>query len=475
MPHPIHRAQPRLELIPQRFNLLAYYVFRSLLPILRRLRTRPWLPSGISRMETTNVEVLVELYQKFQAGKIRFLIAFRHPEVDDPLSMMYLLSRAVPKVARQRGISLQYPTHSYFLYDRGMTLWAGNWLGWLLSWLGGLAIHRGKLDRVSLRTARDLFANGKMPIAVAPEGATNGHSEIVSPLEPGVAQMSFWCVEDLLKANRTEEVLIVPVGIQYRYINPSWAKLDWLLSKLEADSGLPVQRSDRYDMESIEKVFYERLFSLGEHILSQMEQFYDRFNHQHPRVRAATLPQEPSAHPHQVLATRLETLLDRSLKAAEQYFSLESQGTVIERCRRIESAGWDDIYRTDLPDLHTLSPLQQGLADWIAEEASVRLLHMRLVESFVAVTATYVQEKPSFERFGETSLILFDLIARIKGDKNPRRPRLGWRQAQISVGEPISITERSSAYQTNRQAAKLAVNNLTQDLQIALEKIISSL
>ncbi|MDF5718724.1 MAG: 1-acyl-sn-glycerol-3-phosphate acyltransferase [Rhizonema sp. NSF051] len=475
MPHPIHRAQARLESIPQRFNLLAYYVFRSSLPILRRLRIRPWLPSGISRMETTNVEVLVELYQKFQAGKIRFLIAFRHPEVDDPLCMMYLLSRAVPKVARQRGISLQYPTHSYFLYDRGMTLWAGNWLGWLMSWLGGLAIHRGKLDRVSLRTARDLFANGKMPVAVAPEGATNGHSEIVSPLEPGVAQMSFWCVEDLVKAKRTEEVLIVPVGIQYSYINPRWAKLDWLLSKLEADSGLPVQRIDRYDMEFIEKVFYERLFSLGENILSQMEQFYDRFNHQHTRVPAATLTQVASAHPNQVLATRLETLLDRSLKAAEQYFGVEPQGTVIERCRRIESASWDDIYRTDLPDLDTLSPLQQGLADWIAEEASVRLLHMRLAESFVAVTATYVQEKPSFDRFAETSLILFDLIARIKGDKNPRRPRLGWRQAQMSVGEPISITERSSAYRTNRQAAKLAVNNLTRDLQMALEKTISSL
>jgi hypothetical protein len=472
LPHSIHRAQPRLEFIPQRFNLLAYYVFRSLLPILQRLRTRPWLPAGISRIETANVEVLVELYQKFQAGKIRFLIAFRHPEVDDPLCMMYLLSRAVPKVARQRGISLQYPTHSYFLYDRGMTLWAGKWLGWLFSWLGGLAIHRGKVDRVSLRAARDLFANAKMPISVAPEGATNGHSEIVSALEPGVAQMSFWCVEDLVKANRTEEVLIVPIGIRYRYINPRWAKLDWLLSKLEADSGLPVQRINCYEMVSVEKVFYERLFCLGEHVLSQMEQFYDRFNHQHPQVPASTVTQEPSAHPNQVLATRLETLLDRSLKAAEQYFNLEPQGTLIERCRRIESAGWDDIYRLNVSDLQTLSPLQQGLADWIAEEASLRLLHMRLVESFVAVTASYVQEKPTFERFAETSLILFDLIARIKGEKNPRRPRLGWRQARLTVGEPISITERWQTYQKNRQAARFAVNQLTRDLQLALEKMI---
>jgi len=49
---------------------------------------------------------------------------------------------------------------------------------------------------------------------------------------------------------------------------------------------------------------------------------------------------------------------------------------------------------------------------------------MRLVESFVAVTGTYVLE-PTFERFAETALLMFDMLARIKGDKLPHRPRLG--------------------------------------------------
>lgn len=461
MPHPIDRAQPRLEFIPQRFNLLVYYIVKALLPILRRFRLRPWLPAGIAQIETVNVETLVNLYQQFQSGKIRFLMAFRHAEVDDPLSMMYLLSKAVPKVARQQNISLQYPAHSYFLYDRGMTLWAGKWLGWMLSGLGGLSIYRGKrLDRVGLRTARDLFANGKLPISVAPEGGTNGHSEIVSPLEPGVAQLGFWCAEDLAKANRSESVLIVPLAIQYSYINPSWKKLNSLLSKLEADSGLSVQPIT----ESIEreKLFLERILRLGEHVLSQMEQFSDRFYHQ-----------TPTANPNQDIDTRLQAILNKGLQAAEQYFNLESEGTVIERCRRIESAGWEDIYRGDLPDLNNLSPLDRGLADWIAEEASLRMLHMRLAESFVAVTENYIKEKPTFERFAETSLILFDLICRIKGDKNPARPRLGWRKSRVTIGEPISVTERFSTYQKNRVGARLAVDDLKRDLQTALEKMIS--
>jgi 1-acyl-sn-glycerol-3-phosphate acyltransferase len=462
LPHPIERAQPRLEFIPQRFNLLVYYTVKALLPVLRRFRLRPWLPAGIAQIETVNVETLVNLYEKFQNGKIRFLMAFRHSEVDDPLSMMYLLSKAVPRVARQQNISLQYPAHSYFLYDRGMTLWAGNWLGWMLSGLGGLSIYRGKrLDRVGLRTARDLFANGKLPISVAPEGGTNGHSEIVSPLEPGVAQLGFWCAEDLAKANRSEEVLIVPIAIQYSYINPRWEKLDSLLSKLEADSGLPVQPIG----ESIEreKLFQERILRLGEHVLSQMEEFSDRFYHQ----------SKPTADSNQDIDTRLQAILNKGLQAAEQYFNLESEGTVIERCRRIESAGWEDIYRADLPDLNNLSPLHRGLADWIAEEASLRMLHMRLAESFVAVTANYVKEKPTFERFAETSLILFDLICRIKGDKNPARPRLGWRKSRVKIGEPISVTERFSSYQKNRVGARQGVDDLKQDLQTALEKMIS--
>ncbi len=136
MARTIHSTQPPLKFIPQRFNPFVLQITQWLLPVLLRFRTRPWLPAGIVHIEARNVEVLTELYQQFQAGKIRFLIAFRHPEVEDPLCMLYLLSRIVPRVARQQGIRLKYQVHSYFLYDRGMTLWAGDWLGRLFSWIG---------------------------------------------------------------------------------------------------------------------------------------------------------------------------------------------------------------------------------------------------------------------------------------------------------------------------------------------------
>ncbi|PLZ50190.1 1-acyl-sn-glycerol-3-phosphate acyltransferase [Fischerella thermalis] len=470
----MQHAQSRLEFIPQRFNPVVLRLAQWLLPILLRFRLRPWLPAGISRIQVKNAEILAELYQQFQAGKVRFLMAFRHPEVDDPLCMLYLLSRAVPRVARQQGIPLQYPIHSHFIYERGMLLWAGDWLGWFFSNLGGTPIRRGKrLDKLGIQNARNLFANAKMPIAVAPEGATNGHSGIVSPLEPGVAQFGFWCVEDLQKANRSEEVLIVPIALQYSYVKPPWAKLDWLLSKLEADCGLPVKTIGRSETANPEEIHYPRLLRLAEHLLTEMEGFYQRFYHQH--LAAIDHELEARGNANEILMARLHRLQDTALKVAEQYFKLQPQGNFIDRCRRLEEAGWSYIYREDVSDINALPPFQRGLADWVAAEAELRMRHMRLVETFIAVTGTYVKEKPTPERFAETALLIFDMIARTRNNtKLPGRPRLGWRQALITVGQPISVTERWAKSQSDRRAVRVGVTELTKELHQALEQLIKT-
>ncbi|MEY3402226.1 MAG: hypothetical protein RLZZ86_1841 [Cyanobacteriota bacterium] len=467
MPKSIHSTQPPLKFIPQCHNPLVVKIVSWFLPFILRVRTRPWLPAGIVNIQAKNAEALAKLYHEFQAGQVRFLIAFRHPEVEDPLSMSYLLSRIVPKVAREKGIKLKYPLHSYFIYDRGMTIWAGNWLGWLFSRLGGIPIRRGKrIDRMAINQARELFTTAEMPIAIAPEGGTNGHSSIVSPLEPGVAQLGFWCVEDLKKANREEQVFIIPIGIQYSYVNPPWKSIDWLLSKLELDSGLPVRKTSEIGQER-EEILYQRVVDLSEYLISEMEEFYRRFYHQElPEIITSEIPKN------EILITRLHRLMDTALKIAEQYFNIQPQGNFIDRCRRLEDAGWNYIYRDDIADIQSLSPFQRGLADWVAQEADLKMQHMRIAESFVAVTANYILEKPTPERFAETILLMFDMLSRIKDSTLPGRPRLGWKQAMISVGEAININERWENCQGNKQALRKGVSDLTQDLQTILEGLI---
>ena len=460
------RTQPKLNFIPPDFNPFILRCVHWSLPILRRFRIQPWLPAGIKEIEIVNGETVVELYQQFQIGKIRLILAFRHCEVDDPLSGLYLLSRGIPRIARQQGIALRPPIHSHFMYDRGMTIWAGDWLGWLFAKIGGVPVHRGKtLDWQAIKQIRELLVNGKFPLVVAPEGATNGHSEVVSPLEPGVAQLAFWGVEDLTKHDRVERVVVVPINIQYHYIDPQWSKLDRLLRDLEADCGLSPQAIEI--ASKTEELYYSRLLRLGEYLILEMEQFYSCFYHYHlPDLSQEATSQEEN------ITVRLERLLDVSLAAGESYFGLKKTGNIIERCRRLEEAGWNYIYRQEKSELKKLSPVQRGLADWIAAEAELRMLHMRLAESFVAVTGTYVREKPSFERFAETSLILFDAIARIKGTKNPRRPRLGWRKSTVTIGKPIDVSDRAIVYRQNRRGAKQAVTQLTQDLYTALKEMI---
>lgn len=465
---PPTRVKPRLNFIPPRYNPWVMRFGYMTLPLLLKVRLRRWLPANIWPVTCENPEKLVDCFRQFQAGKIRLMLAFRHSQVDDPLCLSYLFSRILPRVARSQGAPLQRPVHSYFMYDRGMPLWAGSWLGWFFARMGGIPVHRGRrLDLAALKAVRERLLNGQFPVTIAPEGATNGHGEVVSPLEPGAAQLAFWAVEDLKKAGRSEQMWLLPIGLRYVYPNPNWAALNRLLTQLEADVGLSTQSFDSPTTTPPE-AYYPRLLKLGQQLLTRMGQFYQRFYQGQFSVEPGSAD-EPS----QDIAQRLPRVLEEALEVGEHFFNLPSTGGIITRCRRLEEAGWSYIYREDIASLRQLPPLEQGLANWVAEEASLHMRHMRLVESFVAVSGYYVRKKPSFERFAETTLILFDLVERIKGTRVPRRPNLGRRHAVITIGDPIDVTQRWPDYAPSRRAAKVAVEALTADLQAAMESLIA--
>ena len=441
MPPNVIHAQPPLAFVPPELNAGVIRAAGVVMPLVMKAQT------SIAEIEATHPERLAELYRDFQSGKARFLIAFRHSTVHDPFPIWRLLSRIVPEAARERNIPLRNMTHTYFLYDRGVPLAAGPAVGWLLPRFGGISVQRGKLDRMSLKTARDKFANGDQPMTVAPEGATNGLNEVVSPLEPGVAQLSFWCLDDLRAKDRTEKVYIVPLGIQYHYIEEPWQAIDKVLSELEADCGISAEtNADRY----------ARLTRIGEHLLGVLEDYYRRFYRQ-------DLAEAPAD-----LGTRLQNLLEAALRTSEEYFSIQAKGSMTDRCRRIEQAGWDRIYREDLKG-QTLSAVQRGLADRVAEEADRRMWHMRIVEAFVAVSGSYIRENPTADRFAETTNLLYKTIQRLKGTPTFHPPALGRQRARLDVGEPILVDDRYAAYTASRQGARQAVADLTQTLQHALE------
>jgi len=268
------RAQPPLNFIAPALDTRVLALARWAMPFWIRWREH------IRQIDVVNADGLVHLCQAFNAGETRFLLAFRHPSPLDSYCLAYLMWQAVPQRARELGIDLKHPVHAHFIYDRGIPLWAGDWVGWIYSRLGGTPIQRGKVDRQGLRSARQLLANGHFPLAA----------------------------------------------------------------------------------------------------------------------------------------------------------------------------------------------VERGLADREAEEAGLRMGHMRLVENFVAVTGQYVRQRPSAERFAETVMILRDTVCLVQGENPYPRPPLGPQRAQLTVGPPISVSDRWPDYKANR---KQAVAQLTADLQTALEAMIA--
>jgi hypothetical protein len=465
----IDQVQPPLKFIPPAFNPWMLRLCRLSLPWVLRSQT------AIVQLDVEGLDRLVDLYDRFALGKVRLLFAFRHSSVDDPLCLFKLFSQLLPEAAAKGGRSLP-TTHFHFLYDRGIPLWAGEWVGQAYAKLGGVPIRRGRLDLVGLRTAREILVSGQFPLAAAPEGATNGHNQVVSPLEPGVAQLGFWCAEDLAKLGRSEQVLVVPLGIQYHYVTPPWAAIEGLIQQLEWDCGVLPLKSPlnsetlalKAESQSIDpgERLYPRLARLGEELLTQMERFYEQY------YRRSLSTVEVKSNPDLPFVDRLQGLLNAALVVAESDFGIVAKGSKVDRCRRLEQAAWDRIYREDLGDLEQLSPLDLGLANRLAEEASFRLWHMRLAESFVAVSGNYVRDSPTAERFADTTLLIWDVVTRLKGGNPTKRPSLGPQRAQLTIGVPLSVSDRFEDYSANRRSARQAVEGLTLDLQRSLESMI---
>jgi hypothetical protein len=430
-------AAAPLDFRPPRLDRRVLAGARLVLPLWLR-----WC-SGIRGVQVVDRQRLDDAIDGFRRGQWRLLLAFRHPSLDDPAVLAQLLWRELPQ-----------PAHAQFLYDRGIPLWAGEGMGWLLSHLGGSSILRGKHDGPGLRSARQLLLDGPHPFAAAPEGATNGLNEALSPLEPGVAQLAFWTAESLQRADRPTAVRILPIGVQYRYTRPVWPALEELLTQLEHELGQAPPHSRRATPEAL----YPRLLTLAERLLDRLEVFY-RSGY------GADLPDPPLLDdPNTALDERLQRLLDTALGLLERSFGLVPRGSLQDRCRRLEQAGWDRQY----PDLGSVSPLERGLADRLAEETERRLWTMRLAEGFVGVSGHYVRDHPSQERFADTLLLLWDTRCRILG-KAPVRPRLGPRRVRLSIGEAIPLEDRMEAYRADRRGA---VASLTGELDRRLQGLI---
>ena len=432
-------ARPALRRLPTRPSRLVQAVVSRLLPLVFRSQ-------GLEIRNGNAAEGLARAFAAQQSGRCNLLIAFRHPSTRDPVVLADLFWNRVPKTARQLKLPLARPIQLRFLYDRGIPIWAGPVIGWLLQRSGGIAIHRGRLDRPALAQARAALAQGRYPLVVAPEGATNNLSGEMAPLEPGVAQLAFWAAEDLEKAGDTRQLEVLPVGIHYSWRKHNWKALDARLAALEHHLGISSARDGSEDPETARR---DRLIQIGMNLLSALEQL-----------------ERLKPDPDQNFGERIGVYRLHGLAKAEAHFGLRAVGNLQERCRRIEQAAWDRIYREGVDQL---PPLERSLADWEAREADLQLTRMRLVEHFTSVSGHYISDRPDFDRFAEMLLLVEEAIGWIEDKPWKGQPSLGPQRVELRLGRALPVRPRLSQYRSNRRDA---MQVLMHDLEHALTAVM---
>jgi len=319
---------------------------------------------------------------------------------------------------------------------------AFRWLSWLglyapiMQKLGVYSVVRGTADRDCFRTTRELLVKGERWLVLFPEGEVCWHSELLMPLQPGVAQFGFWALEDLSKSGKTPPLYFVPVAIRFLFAADVRPAIDRSLGRLEHKLRLePSPSLPRYD----------RLRRIGEAVLAKNEARYG--------VKPA-----PEATLNQRIQEAKELIVSRI--AAAVGVPQDRNVPVLERVRELFNA-LDRVVHENYGEgayEHQVRSLTPQETQTLYSEL-YRMLHI------IAFQDGYVKQTLSAERF-------YDVLGQLEWEVFRRRSYWGPRRVKVKVGEPINLTEKLGAYRQNKRVAREEVmREIEQSLRVRLVEL----
>ncbi len=453
MSRPSRGAQGGLAFLAPRFSPAVHTFLSAVSPLYLRFG------EGISAVRTERAETLVSELEAFCAGRSRLIIAFRHPSVSDAPLLAYLFTRRLPRIARRLGSRLPRRTHVHFLYGRGVPVWAGAALAWILPRIAAIPVYNRRHDSRGMAAVRKTALEGRFPLALAPEGQVSYHNKAFGELEAGTGRIALWCRDDLRAAGRSEDVRILPLSIEYRYPGEGREALVGILREIAARTGLEVDVDTADDRARV----YELLLDLTGRLLSRIESAYHVTFGAPAGDPAVTAPESVTAGPPgaaapetpAALRRRIVALCDRVLRVGENVHGLASDGSLLDRVFRLRDAGWRRMFRDDL---EALSPLERTLADAAAEEAKITTRHMELVDVLEYLDPAYISPEGPFERLAEYAVNLQDVVNRLLGGTIAGRMRIKGREAVVCAGTPVSVDEFAVGGTPSRTAASQITN-----------------
>jgi 1-acyl-sn-glycerol-3-phosphate acyltransferase len=342
----------------------------------------------------------------------RLLITPNHPTTDDPI-MMFGLARLA-----------QMPCH--YLAAREVFDEMKGLKGRALQSLGAYSIVRGTPDRESFRATRELLAADAGRVVIFPEGEIYSQNDSLLPFQAGVIQLAFWAMDDLRKqGSENPSILIVPVGVRYRYTQDMGPAIDRALVDLEECLGLtPMPQAT-----PPESGRYNRLRRIGVAMLETLELEYGL------KVTAGDGADLTSR-----MTALKSLLLDRA--AALMGVRFADNSTLPERLRDLVNAFY--AVTRDEPHGSKWSPYRERLHREQASRVEPILADLNRVSNWIAVQDNYVRSNPTPERMG-------DNIRRLQIECFGEFRLTGPRRATIRIGEPIDLADHYAAYKADKR------------------------
>jgi hypothetical protein len=421
---PVNRALPDLRIPEPRISKLAIFIVNLLGSLYL------FLLCGVSKIVLRNGASLFDAFRRTLAGESRCIIAFRHPDGNEPQILAWFLLIKLRRLAARQGIRFARRPHGVFVYGYEVVRWGGWITRAILSHLGAMPIHHAKMDSSGMARIYRAIVEGPYPLALAPEGQVSYTADSVPRLEPGVIRIGFGAAERLAKApGNPVPVEVLPVSFQFRFGARRESAVEKLLRQIEQYTGFP-----RKDAKK--RKFCERLRICREHILEVNEKRYGLES-------GSGLSFEE----------RLDLVIAAALEAAERILGHKAGGDLFTRMYHLRQICWDRLILPGMESLDHLSGVQRGVADLAAGEAWHAGRHLELVDFSWYFRRPLPEEGAPLHQRVEYVQNLWDFANRTMGGAFTGRKRIFPRKVIIRAAPPINLTGRLGDYKNDRKSA----------------------
>ncbi len=289
---------------------------------------------------------------------------------------------------------------------------------WMLQAHGCFSIDREGTDLKAFRQATDILQKRHNPLVIFPEGEVYHINERVTPFREGAAAVALSAAK---RADR--DVVCVPCGIKYEYVEDPTDNLLALMDRLEQE----IFWRPRTDLPLPQRIYR---FAEGAMALKELEYL--------GHTCAGALPDRTTA-----LADHILTILE------QRYAVTPKSNAIPERVKELRRHALREL--ADLPDGHQRrGPFEHDLDD------------LFLVVQLFSYPGDYVVENPTIERMAET----LDKFEEDVLDVYSASIR-GRRRATIVFGAPIEVPRE--------RKGKAVAAELTRSMEQGVQKLLDSI